>query len=469
MTLVVVGVGIGDPELLTARARTCIDRAQLAVVGRDVPERVLALLPPGCARIAWDPAAGGALPVDAKYTHVVVLVVEASQVAHRLGPVDEMVPALQPEQLLATFAGLCGAGSVAVADAEPGMGDRISALSAAADTLVLRASGPLPADVVAALARADGPLHLVARVATTAQQVVQTRVDAVVRDAAALGFPLLVVAGARAGARWFAERPLFGRRIVLTRPEGQADASLALFREAGADAISLPAIAIAAPADPEPLRRAAAALGTYDWVVFTSANGVRALLSALASAGKDARAFGRSRVACIGPETARALSRAMLLADLVPREHVGEGLAQELLSAIGSGPAKVLIPRAKVARDVVPAALAAAGHTVDVVTAYETLPAERSAARARELLRAGTVDAVLFSSSSTATHFVSFVGNDALAKVTVASIGPVTSKTLEDLGVRVDVTATTFTMQGLEEALVAHYAARTGSLPSGSG
>ncbi|NOU31000.1 MAG: uroporphyrinogen-III synthase, partial [Polyangiaceae bacterium] len=233
---------------------------------------------------------------------------------------------------------------------------------------------------------------------------------------------------------------------------------LALFREAGADAISLPAIAIARPADPEPVRVAAASLGSYDWVVFSSANGVRALLAALAAAGKDARAFGNSRVACIGPETARALASATLRADLVPREHVGEGLAQELLAAIGPGPAKVLIPRAKVARDVVPAALAAAGHTVDVITAYETHPAEQSAARARELLAAGAVDAVLFSSSSTATNFVSFVGKDALAKVTVASIGPVTSKTLEDLGVRVDVTAKAFTMQGLQDALVAYYA-----------
>lgn len=193
-------------------------------------------------------------------------------------------------------------------------------------------------------------------------------------------------------------------------------------------------------------------------MVLTSANGVRALLATLAEQGKDARAFGKARVACIGPETARTLASAMLRADLVPREHVGEGLAEELLRAMGPGPAKVLIPRAKVARDVVPAALAAAGHAVAVVAAYETVPAQESADRARALFAASAVDAVLFSSSSTATHFVSFVGKEALAKVTVASIGPVTSKTLEDLGVRVDVTATTFTMQGLQEALVAHYA-----------
>jgi uroporphyrinogen III methyltransferase / synthase len=460
MKRVVVGVGIGDPELLTARARTCIGRADLAVVGPDVPEPVLALLPPGCPRLVLDEAVvGGALSVDVKYTYVVVLVTgEPARVAHGLGPVDEIVPALQAQHLLETFAGLAGAGSLAVVDAEPGVGDRISALSAAVDLLVLRARGPLSADVAAAIGRVRRPLHLVSGVATTDQRVLPTTAETLLRDMEVGPFPLLLVSGASAGPRWFAERPLFGRRIVLTRPEGQADASLALFREAGADAISLPAIAIAAPADPAPLRAAAASLGSYDWVVFTSANGVRALLSALVAAGKDARAFGNARVACIGPETARALASAMLRADLVPREHVGEGLAQELLAAIGPGPARVLIPRAKVARDVVPAALTAAGHAVDVITAYETHPAEQSAARARELLAVGAADAVLFSSSSTATSFVSFVGKDALAKVTVASIGPVTSKTLEDQGVRVDVTAKAFTMQGLQEALVAYYA-----------
>ncbi len=457
MSLVVVGVGIGDPELLTARARTCIARAQVAIVGRDVAESVLALLPPACARIAWDDAASRA--VDAQYTYVVALVCDdPARAARALGPVTEIVPALQPEHVLGAYAGLSCDGNVAVVDAEAATAARLSALSASCDVLVLRAPGALSPEVAAALAAVRGPLHLVARIGTPAQQVRETTAAGVLRDAAALGFPLLVVAGAGPGPGWFAARPLFGRRIVLTRPEGQADASISLFREAGAAALSLPAIAIVPPADPEPLRRAATNLGSYDWVVFTSANGVRALLGALAEQGKDARAFGKSRVACIGPETARTLASAMLRADLVPREHVGEGLAHELLAAIGPGPAKVLIPRAKVARDVVPAALVAAGHDVSVVAAYETEPAEASASRAQDLFAAGAVDAVLFSSSSTATHFVSFVGKEALAKVTVASIGPVTSKTLEDLGVRVDVTAKVFTMQGLQEALVAHYA-----------
>ncbi|NOU31676.1 MAG: hypothetical protein HOO96_27560, partial [Polyangiaceae bacterium] len=210
MKRVVVGVGIGDPELLTARARSCIGRADLAVVGRDVPEPVLALLPPGCARLALDEAVvRGALSVDVKYTYVVVLVTgEPARVAHGLGPVDEIVPALQPQHLLETFAGLAGTGSLAVVDAEPGVGGRISALSAAVDVLVLRAAGPLPADVVAALVRARGPLHLVSRIATTEQRVLPTTPETLLRDAEGGPFPLLVVSGASAGSRWFAERPL---------------------------------------------------------------------------------------------------------------------------------------------------------------------------------------------------------------------------------------------------------------------
>lgn len=239
MRLVVVGVGIGDPELLTARARACIGRAQLAVVGRDVPAAVLALLPPGCPRVDWDDAVvGGAVKVGVEYTYVVALVTgEPARVAHGLGPVSEIVPALRPEHLVEAFAGLAGAASLAVVDAEPGLGDRIVAASAAVDVLVLRVSGPLSADVTTALSAAQRPLHVVSRIATTEQRVLPTTPETILGDVARGPFPLLVVAGATAGPRWFAERPLFGRRIVLTRPEGQADASLALFREAGADAI----------------------------------------------------------------------------------------------------------------------------------------------------------------------------------------------------------------------------------------
>jgi uroporphyrinogen III methyltransferase/synthase len=184
---------------------------------------------------------------------------------------------------------------------------------------------------------------------------------------------------------------------------------------------------------------------------------------ALARAGGDARAFGTAKIAAIGPATARALGDHGLRADLVAPEFRGESLAAELLDAVRSSgvSARVLIARAARARDVLPEALRSAGHPVDVVAAYETLPAppEAFAALSRDLER-GVIDAVTFTSSSTVSALCNGLGPlaaELLGRVRVASIGPVTTDAARERGVRVDVTAAEYTVPGLVRALAESY------------
>jgi uroporphyrinogen III methyltransferase/synthase len=234
-------------------------------------------------------------------------------------------------------------------------------------------------------------------------------------------------------------------------------------RDAGAEPISWPAIRIVPPEDPAPLREAVARAGDYDFVVFTSANGVAAFFAELAAQGGDARRLGRAKLAAIGPATGEALAAHGLRADVVPDEHVGEAVAAAVI-ALGGGDLhgrSVLVPRALVARDALPDALRAAGARVDVVAAYRALPPDAAAAeQLRELVRSRALDAVAFTSSSTVDNTVAALGPEAqslLAGLTLASIGPITSKTAEQHGLRIAVSARPYTAQGLVSALERHY------------
>ena len=275
--------------------------------------------------------------------------------------------------------------------------------------------------------------------------------------------PAVIVVGDVVSLRerlaWYDCEPLFGRTLLLFRAEEQASESARLVRERGASPLVIPMIEIGPPPDPEPLSAALARLGDYAWALFTSANGVNRFFAALSAVGRDARALGHLKIGVIGQKTGAALERFGLRPDLVAEQSVGEGLAQALLEQ--GAPARVLLARALLARDTLPEILRAHGFAVDVVPVYET----RSlglAARERLLsaLEGGRADAALFTSSSTVRETLDALGADArslLSRLTVASIGPVTSRTLEDAGIRIDVSAERSTVEGLLDALERFY------------
>jgi len=272
-----------------------------------------------------------------------------------------------------------------------------------------------------------------------------------------LSSPSIIIIGEvvelRRELNWYETKPLFGLRVLVARPQEQAAQTVRALRERGARAVVRPAIEITAPTDGAPLSRAIRELAGYDWVVFTSQNGVRALLDGLRAQGRDARAFGCAKIAAIGPKTAAALGPYGLSADLVAEEFVAESLVEKLS---GQGPlGRVLLARAESARDVLPDGLRAAGAEVQVVAAYSTHAV--SGLRRAELIAAleHEVDVVLFTSSSMVDSVVDALGDAAasLAKRRVVCIGPITAETARQHGLRVDLIAPVYTLQGALDAL----------------
>lgn len=268
------------------------------------------------------------------------------------------------------------------------------------------------------------------------------------------------VVGLREKLRFFDKGALFGKRLLLPRPAAQARASAKEIRQRGAVAVVMPLIAIEDPEDLAAVERAVASLATYDWVLLTSANGAERLLDAITRAGRDARAFGSAKIGIIGPKTGEPLKRLGLVADLVAEEHVAEGLLLAL--AAQQTMKRVLLFRAADAREVLPETLRARGIEVDVVAAYQTLRVTGPGVLPlKEELVCGRLDAVLVTSSSMAQALGAALGPEApelLRNTTVASIGPVTSASLEALGIAVNVVASRYTVQGLLDALEQGYA-----------
>ena len=257
------------------------------------------------------------------------------------------------------------------------------------------------------------------------------------------------------------ERPLDGRTVVVTRAAAQAQRFTQLLEAAGARVLEAPVIAIAPPPSWEPLDSALAALDTYTWVIFTSVNGVAMVDRRLGARGLTWSAMAGRRVAAIGPATADALAEHGVRADVVPAEYRAEGLV-ERLRAVMTPADRVLLPRAAQTRDVLVTELRRLGAHVEEVPAYTTRRAEAGTARLREALAAGTIDAVTFTSSSTARNFAELFTDDErrawLSRVTVASIGPITAATAAEYGMTTDVMPGEYTIPALAKALADHFA-----------
>ena len=271
------------------------------------------------------------------------------------------------------------------------------------------------------------------------------------------------VVGLRQRVRWFDNRPLYGKRIMVTRARTQASALVDLLAREGAEAVEVPSIQIAPVTDDTPLRRAALELSSYQWVAFTSVNGVEAFWQALEREGLDARAFASARVAAIGPATAGSLARRGIHADVVPGEYVSEAVVEALRDHIQPGDC-VLLPRAEEGRVALVEGVLALGASVDQVVAYRTLVPEDSQEKALTLLVDGKIDVVTFASSSTVRNLVRLLRGDVslLQRPVIACIGPVTADTARGLGLRVDVQASEYTIPGLVEALKAYFDADQG-------
>ena len=252
---------------------------------------------------------------------------------------------------------------------------------------------------------------------------------------------------------WYEHLPLFGQRIVVTRARGQAESLAASLHALGAEVIELPTIAIEPAADYAPLDCAIANLDRYDWLIFTSVNGVRFFLDRLDRSTADLRAL-RAQICAIGPATRRAIEDLHLKVDLMGKEYVAESRLEAFPPHDLEGRFS-LRPRAAVARDTLPAGLAARGATVDVVEAYRTILPPEAAAQAEEIFQSPRrPDWITFTSTSTVQNLLKLIDTSHLANIKIASIGPITSAAARERGLEVTVEANPHTTEGLLERIL---------------
>jgi uroporphyrinogen III methyltransferase / synthase len=298
------------------------------------------------------------------------------------------------------------------------------------------------------------------------QETLVGTVESIARLAEERGFkpPVIAVVGEVVNLRerlnWFETKPLFGRRILITRPRAQASAFSRGIEDLGGEVVEFPTIEILPPNSYDLLDRAINEIESYHWLIFTSVNGVSYFLDRMKYLEHDIRKLKGVKIAAIGPETAERLESVCLRVDLVPWEYRAEGILKALRPQEVDGK-RVLLPRAAKARDVLPKTLMSWGAAVEVVEAYRTVPAQGDAAWLRDMLQRKRIDMITFTSSSTAVHFANLFPDDnmsqLLAGTAVACIGPITQSTVEEMGIRADVVPRDYTITGLIQAIVEHF------------
>ena len=478
MTVYLVGAGPGDPDLLTVKGAEVLRRADVVVYDRLSVASLLDMAPPSAERIGVGKTPGHPSVPQEEINELLVARGREGKEVVRLKGGDPFVFARGGEEAQAlldagvSFEVVPGITSVVGVPAYAGVPLTYRGKSTSF-TVVTGHEDPWAATETdwEAVARVGGTIVILMGVATRAaiaerliagglaadtpvaavrwgtrpeQRTVRTTLGQL--GGLELEAPVTMVVGAVAelDLRWFESRPLFGRRVVVTRAREQASELVDLLQRLGAQAIELPAITIGEPDDGgAELWESASSLrgGDFEWIVFTSANSVDRFCALL----RDARDFGTTRVAAIGPGTGAALARFGIEADLVPERFVAESLVE----AFPSGEGRLLLPRAAVARDVLVDGLGAKGWAVTVVEAYRTRPAEPSPSTLAEARKA---DAITFTSSSTVTNFLQVAGADAVPPVVVC-IGPITAATARDAGLTVDVVAEEHTIDGVVDAL----------------
>jgi uroporphyrinogen III methyltransferase/synthase len=311
----------------------------------------------------------------------------------------------------------------------------------------------------------DTPAAIVRWGTTCRQRSLVSTLAKLPGEAERLGYtaPSIIVVGgvcSLAGALgWFEDRPLLGKGVVVTRAREQASDMVRLLTEMGACVYEFPTISISAMADEAPLEEAVLGLGGYDWLVFTSVNGVKHFWAKLDEIGLDTRILGGNSVAAIGPATAEALVQRGVRPDFVPAKYVAEEVVAGLLERGVQG-RRVMIPRAREAREVLPDKLREAGAEVDVVPAYETTLAPEDPAPVLEALHAGELHCVTFTSSSTVHNFFQLIPAQDVQRardnVKLACIGPITAETLRRYGFEADIEPEDYTVPALAEAVANH-------------
>ena len=321
---------------------------------------------------------------------------------------------------------------------------------------------PISREMLAKGIRGDMPVALVRWATTGRQQTLTGTVENIAQRVIEAGFeaPAVAIFGdvvaLRKDLNWYEGRPLSGKRIVVTRTRKQAGALTGQLRALGADVIELPTIRIEPPTDLREFAELVQDGHTYDWIMFTSPNGVDAFFEIFFKLYDDAREIGGVKIAAIGPATAQRVRDFHLHVDLQPEEFVAEAIVKEFQKQGGAENLRILLARAEKARDVLPKELSKLGAIVDEAFAYRTVPETRDVTGARRRFVDEGADLITFTSSSTVENFLG-LGLPWPKGMLVASIGPITSNTAKDNGLRVDIEAKRHDIAGLVDAIRKHF------------
>ncbi|MGE5454544.1 MAG: uroporphyrinogen-III C-methyltransferase [Methylocystaceae bacterium] len=494
-----VGAGPGDPGLLTRRGESCLRRAQVVVYDRLVSQQIVNLAPPEAEfiyvgkasnqhtmqqedinRLLGEKALQGLTVVRLKGgdPYLFGRGGEEALYLNDLGISFEVVPGITSALAVPAYAGIpvthrdfTSTLAIVTGHEQPGKNESSihwESLAASAGTMVfLMGIGNLSyitEQLTAAGKAGDTPIALIGWGTTPRQRVLIGKLDDIVEKVSAENFkpPALIIIGEVVNLRpylsWFEARPLFGKRIVVTRSRQQASVLVEKLEELGAEVLELPTIQIKKEDDLSALHQELPWLNTYKWVVFTSANAVAIFFAELWAAGYDARALAASRIVAIGPATGAALRERGILADLIPEEYRAESIAEAMLSNLQPDD-KVLLARARHAREVLPMMLRQAGAEVKEICIYEAVTATSPASGVINEIIIGHYDAITFTSSSTVTNFVKMIGEEhmpaIIKKSQVACIGPVTAETAARVGLTPTVIADQYTINGLIDSLIA--------------
>ena len=510
-TVYLIGAGPGDPGLLTLRGRELLARADVVVYDYLANSVFLDFARPEAERIYVGKKGGEHTLPQVEISRLLVDLAKSGKSVARLKGGDpfifgrggeeaealvaagvpfEVVPGVTAGAAAAAYAGIPvtqrGLSSSVAFITGHEDADKIAsahdwpALAHGPETLVFYMGVKNLPEICRNLLKAGLPAGRPAAVVqwgtTPRQRTLISTLAALPREAAAAGVtaPAVVIVGEvvtmRETLRWYENRPLFGRSIVVTRSREQAGALTAQLAALGADVLEFPCIEVLPLPDQSLVHTAIGHLPEYQWVVFTSANGVKFFWEQLKALGKDARALAPCRVAAIGPGTAQSLAERGITADFLPESFVAESVAEGLIG-LGVAGQRILIPRAVSARDVLPQVLELAGAGVRVLPVYEARPDFNGRDELKSALAEGRVDFVTFASSSTVDNFFAGVPPEMLQEnrdkaeagqtgrkiLRFACIGPITRAALESYGFACDVEPREYTIAGLVTALAEFY------------
>jgi uroporphyrinogen III methyltransferase / synthase len=498
MRVYIVGAGPGDPSLISVRGLRYLEQADVVVHDHKVDERLLRLAPKAAERIDVGAAAPKPLDQDA-ISYLVAEKAREGKIVVRLKWGDpfvfdsggkeaiflheqripfEVVPGIPVAVAGSAYAGVPitypEAGDTVVLvrgnEAEtdvPAQVDWASVAAIGGTILCFAGARQIDAITRALLTNGKSPEEaavLVYDATRPSQQTVQAPLGEIAGAALADRPALLIVgpvAGLRDHLRWFDARPLFGRRIVVTRSREQSGELIVLLEDLGAEIVSIPTIRIEAPEDMSEMDAACDAAEAFDWIVFTSVNGVEHFMRRFV-ARRDIRELKGVKVCAVGPETAAELQGYGIRTDLTPEEYRAEALIAALGDVDDLRGKRVLLPRAQIAREVLADELKRAGADVTELVAYRTLAeTETDSQDVYRMLLDRKIDAVTFTSASTVRNFVQMLGGDQAADLlqgtTVAAIGPVTAEAAQQLGIATAVVPERYTVPAMVNALVEHF------------